>query len=119
MNDEAYRKRIERYRPRLEAELKELEAMREQTVQDREPVQLDQQSVGRLSRMDAMQAQQMAMAAERRRQVQIARIHRALQQMETEDYGFCVTCGREIPDGRLDADPAAHLCVACAGANAP
>jgi DnaK suppressor protein len=64
--------------------------------------------------MDALQAQQMALAADRQRQVQISRIRRALSQMEQGDFGYCVECGNEIPDGRLEADPSAHLCVNCA-----
>lgn len=106
----------ERFRPRLEQMLEELLALRETTAQDRAAVELDQQSVGRLSRMDAMQAQQMALAADRQRQAQIARIRRALKQMEEGDFGYCVECGTQIPDGRLEADPAAHLCVNCASA---
>ena len=114
MSDEAERARIARFLPRLERELRELSQERERTSRDRDPVELDQQSVGRLSRIDAMQAQQMAIAAERRRQVQAERIQRALRQMATGEYGFCAACGEAIPVARLEADPAAHLCVKCA-----
>jgi DnaK suppressor protein len=115
-DDEADRdhRRAERFRPRLQDELRELLDLREQTSQSRDPVELDQQSIGRLSRMDALQGQQMALAAERRRQVRVTRIHQALRRMEEGEYGCCVTCGEEIPDRRLEADPAAHQCVACA-----
>ena len=105
---------VARFRPRLERMLDELLALRETTESDRATVELDQQSVGRLSRMDAMQAQQMALAADRQRQAQIARIRRALKQMDGGAYGYCVECDTRIPDGRLEADPAAHLCVNCA-----
>ena len=77
MRDERARLKIERYRPRLQSELEELLALSERTAEARGPVQLDQQSVGRLSRMDAIQAQQMALASERQRKLQIARIRRA------------------------------------------
>ncbi|MEX0751451.1 MAG: TraR/DksA C4-type zinc finger protein [Xanthobacteraceae bacterium] len=110
------RQRIERYRPRLERLLEELLALRDASAQGRAAVPLDQQSVGRLSRMDAMQAQQMALAADRQRQAQISRIRRALSQMDHGEFGYCLECGNEIPDGRLNADPAAHLCVSCAKA---
>jgi DnaK suppressor protein len=108
--------RIERYRPRLERLLEGLLALRDSSAQARAAVPLDQQSVGRLSRMDALQAQQMALAADRQRQAQISRIRRALNQMDNSEFGYCLECGNEIPDSRLNADPAAHLCVSCATA---
>ena len=111
---DAYTQRIERFRPRLERLLEELLALRDSTAQSRAAVSLDQQSVGRLSRMDALQAQQMALAADRQRETQISRIRRALSQMESGEFGYCAQCGNEIPERRLDADPAAHLCVSCA-----
>jgi DnaK suppressor protein len=65
-----------------------------------------------------MQHQQMALAADRQRQVQVSRIRRALKQIDDGEFGYCLHCGNEIPEGRLEADPAAHLCVACAKAQA-
>jgi DnaK suppressor protein len=103
-----------KFRPRLEAMLAELIAAREATAAGRAPVELDQQSVGRLSRMDAMQQQQMALAAGRQRDSQIARIRNALDRMARGEFGACVKCGEAIPEPRLEADPAAHLCVRCA-----
>ena len=106
--------RGDRFRARLEQMLDELLKLREASTQGREAVELDQQSVGRLSRMDAIQVQQMALAADRGRKLQISRIQRALKQIASGEYGYCFACGIEIPDGRLEADPAAHLCVQCA-----
>lgn len=105
---------IERYRARVEQELAELEALHQSTEADRAPVALDQQSVGRLSRMDALQGQAMAGAADRRRAVQIARLRRTLVRMEEGGFGFCTECAEAIAAGRLDADPSHHLCVNCA-----
>jgi DnaK suppressor protein len=105
-----------KFRPRLEATLAELEAERESTAAGRAPVELDQQSVGRLSRMDAMQQQQMALATDRQRETQIARIRNALDRMDKGEFGICADCGEDILEKRLEADPAAPLCVACAGA---
>jgi DnaK suppressor protein len=36
--------------------------------------------------------------------------------LERGEFGYCVECGNEIGAGRLDADPAAHLCITCASA---
>ena len=108
--------RSAKFRPRLEETLAKLMAERDATAEGRAPVQLDQQSVGRLSRMDAMQMQQMALAADRQRNGQIGRIRNALDRMARGEFGYCVACGNDIPDARLEADPSVHLCVACASA---
>lgn len=112
------RQRVDKFRPRLEQMLNELLSLRESSMQDRAAVQLDQQSVGRLSRVDALQAQQVALAADRQRQEQISRIRRALSVMDRGEFGYCVKCGNEIPEGRLEADPSAPLCVGCASIRA-
>jgi len=79
-------------------------------------VELDQTRVGRLSRMDALQAQAMSQEAMRRRQIDLANIAAALGRIDSGDYGFCMECGNEIPYGRLKIDPAGALCVDCARA---
>lgn len=81
---------------------------------DRAPVVLDQESVGRLSRIDAMQMQAMAIAQLRRRQAERAAIDAALLRMETGDYGYCVRCGEAIAPARLEHNPAVPTCIDCA-----
>lgn len=81
---------------------------------ERAPVVLDQQSVGRLSRMDAMQRQAMAQETARRRAAEVARLTSALARMDDVDFGYCAECGDEIPLRRLEIDPGAALCVRCA-----
>jgi DnaK suppressor protein len=95
---------------RLRAELQD----REETSKEAgKPVELDQASVGRLSRMDAMQAQQMAQESERRRQEQLLRIEAALRRIEAGEYGYCFVCGEEIDVRRLNADPGNTRCIHC------
>ena len=77
-------------------------------------VELDQASVGRLSRMDALQGQQMAHEAERRRQRQLLAVEGALRRLDAGDYGLCFICGEDIHPRRLQADPTATRCVTCA-----
>lgn len=84
------------------------------TAANRTPVQLDQQSVGRLSRMDALQVQAMAQAEEGRRQQRLRLIDAALKRIDEGDYGCCLSCGDDIPEKRLAFDPAATRCVDCA-----
>lgn len=102
-------------RKRLNDKRRELEADSALSPDSRAPVELDQQSVGRLSRMDALQQQAMAQAAERARKRDLMRIEMAERRLKDGDYGFCDDCGEEIPDGRLAIDPMAERCVKCAG----
>lgn len=100
-----------------------LETRRKELVQraliskdSRDPVELDQSRVGRLSRMDALQGQAMAQETERRRNVELQRIDAALARLDTDDYGYCLTCGEEISKKRMELDPAAAVCIDCASA---
>ena len=77
-------------------------------------VELDQARVGRLSRMDAMQGQQMALEAARRRQHQLVNIKAALGRIESGQYGYCFGCGKAINPRRLAFDPANTRCIDCA-----
>ena len=101
-------------RQRLEEKRKELEGLSSLSKEARETVALDQQAVGRLSRMDAMQQQAMAEAQERTRRHDLQRIELAYRRIADDDYGYCVECGEEIPDGRLAIDAMAERCVRCA-----
>ena len=103
-------------RQRLAAKRKELEDVSALSSDARKPVELDQQAVGRLSRMDAMQAQAMAQATERARKRDLVRIEMAERRLAEGEYGYCVECGEVIADGRLAADPMAETCIRCASA---
>lgn len=76
-------------------------------------VTLDQTSVGRLSRMDALQSQAMLQEAARRREQSLQDIGDALRKMDLGDYGFCEECGKEIAEKRLQFNPTARYCVDC------
>ncbi|MCG8562477.1 MAG: TraR/DksA C4-type zinc finger protein [Hyphomicrobiales bacterium] len=101
-------------RAALQARQDELEKLSESSADARATVTLDQASVGRLSRMDALQSQAMAQATERQRAAELARIKSALLRMEEDEYGYCIVCGEEIAPKRLEIDPAASHCVKCA-----
>ena len=103
-----------RFRLRVEAELAKLLKESSDSAENRAPVALDQQSVGRLSRMDAIQVQEMAQANERRRQACIVGLKAALVRIDHGLFGECHNCGESIPEARLDFDPTVRLCIACA-----
>lgn len=105
----------------LEQITRKLKAMREALLSEsadsadsRATVTLDQQSVGRLSRMDALQGQAMAKAEEERRQLMVRRIDAALTRLEREDFGECIECGEWISAKRLEWDPTVLKCIDCA-----
>ena len=99
----------------LERERVEIVNLSGTTEDERRPVELDQQSVGRLSRMDAMQVQAMSKALDVRRQGRLVIIETTLRRLESDDYGYCEVCDEAIPAKRLEIDPSARRCVKCAG----
>jgi DnaK suppressor protein len=56
----------------------------------------------------------MAQAEERRRAAERTRVRAALARLDEGEWGWCLTCGEEIAEGRLERDPAATQCIGCA-----
>jgi DnaK suppressor protein len=104
---------LKKIKKQLEAQRKELLKRVELTEDDRKPVELDQAQIGRLSRMDAIQVQEMALEQERRREIELKKIGAALLRIKDDEYGYCTHCGEDISPKRLEFDPAAPLCVDC------
>lgn len=102
------------YRQRLIHLREELRQLQETGKSATATVELDQSSMGRLSRMDALQGQAMAQASARRRQQQLAGIEKALRRLDSGDYGYCEACDEPINPRRLDVDPLATHCLDCA-----
>lgn len=105
---------ISRFRDLIETRLRELAAEDAMGRDSQAIVTLDQQAVGRLSRMDALQSQAMAKAHQSRRDVQAHRLCAALVRLEQGEYGACEDCGEWIAEKRLELDPAAAKCISCA-----
>jgi DnaK suppressor protein len=99
---------------RLRARREELLRLTAEHEEESDPVELDLARVGPLSRMDALQSQAMAAEVERRREVELDRIQRALQRIEQGEYGCCAVCDQPIAAKRLELDPATPFCVSCA-----
>ncbi|WP_448580417.1 TraR/DksA C4-type zinc finger protein [Thermaurantiacus sp.] len=104
----------ESLKARLHARLLELASEDRAAEGSTAPVELDQDAVGRLSRMDALQVQAMALAARDRRAAERRRIEAALVRLGTDDFGWCQICGEEIAETRLLNDPAVTHCIRCA-----
>jgi DnaK suppressor protein len=99
---------------RLRTRLLELDAEDAAAAASTAPVMLDQEAVGRLSRMDAMQMQAMALAARERRTRERQLVHAALARLHGDEFGWCRRCGEEIAEARLMNDPTVVTCIRCA-----
>ena len=109
--------KINEFAARLQQIKQELVEIASSAKESTMPVILDQASVGRLSRMDAMQAQQMAQESERRREGQLVRIEGAMRRIEAGTFGSCFKCGKDIDLRRLEVDPTMTRCVGCQSEN--
>lgn len=106
---------FEKARRLLAVKRAEMASLSELSEEARKPPELDQQSVGRLSRIDAMQQQAMALANERARKRELMRIEMAERRLAAGDYGYCVDCGEPVAARRLEIDPMAERCIHCVG----
>lgn len=97
----------------LERQLARLERSMRTTEEAMEPVELDQAAVGRLSRIDSLQNQGLTRNLQERERAKLAQIHGAFRRLAEGTYGLCITCGSEIPFGRLYVVPEAPTCTAC------
>lgn len=91
----------------------ELENLEREALDGRQAVELDQSRVGRLSRMDALQGQAMNNAIAERRRATLARIEAALSRLDEDEFGYCMICGDEIAEKRLELDPTVSTCTSC------
>ena len=82
------------------------------SVKAAEPVDLDQ-PIGRLSRMDAIQQQEMAQATREGAKLRLKQVETALRRIESGEFGLCLECEDDIGYARLTARPEALLCVNC------
>lgn len=71
-------------------------------------------SIGRVSRMDAINNKSINEAALRKAEEKIKTIRFALEDIHKPDFGKCRQCGEEIQFGRLMVMPGSSLCVRCA-----
>lgn len=93
---------LARFREKLLARRGQLLVEDQMSEGDRAPVTLEQDSVGRLSRIDAMQVQAMALAQARRRQTERSAIDAAIARIDVNEFGYCIKCGEDIAIARLE-----------------
>lgn len=102
----------------LRAEKQRLEELLRSSKREAKPVALSE-PIGRLTRMDAMQQQQMTKANLRAYERRQKQVNAALALMAKGDYGDCRSCEEPIGYTRLKARPEAPFCLECQGAREP
>lgn len=100
-------------REELRRQLHRLERSMKVTEEAARPVELDQTSVGRLSRMDAIQNQHLTKNLKERGEVRLALLEDALSRLEAGGYGQCSQCESEVGFERLLVFPETPLCGNC------
>jgi DnaK suppressor protein len=100
-------------RSKIDLRIEELNGLLEDDTEDTKPIEPDV-SIGRLSRLDSMQMQQMALEQKRRQEAELQKLQEALKRIEDGSYGNCMLCRQPIAPARLEAQPDAILCINCA-----
>jgi DnaK suppressor protein len=118
MDQPLNREQLEALREKLEAAERDTLAGLAASTADAKPVGLDL-SIGRLTRVDALQSQHMAEARRQRLTIQLAQIRSALGRILQGSYGVCAECGEPIPFERLKARPEALQCKDCVRSRSP
>ena len=104
---------IAELRDELEGQLAKLQKSMTVTDEALKTVELDQGAVGRLSRMDSLQNQNLAKSLRDRENVRLALIQGALRRLEEGTYGVCTTCGGRVAAERLFVFPESGTCAHC------
>ena len=110
--EELTSKQLEELAASLNSLKKELELFLADMSEGARPVEPDA-AIGRITRMDAMQMQQMAQANRRKSRQRLHQVFAALQRISEEVYGECAECGDYIGYPRLKARPEAPFCLSC------
>lgn len=104
--------RLESFRRRLLDAKGSAAALLDQTKGDEKTVE-PSSTVGRLSRMDAIQVQAMSQMSRRQLQIRVLQYEAALAAIDRGNYGICRECKEPISLARLEAVPEAPFCMAC------
>jgi DnaK suppressor protein len=104
---------ISNLKQQLESQKETLQIQLQESDNSTKPVTLDQQSVGRVSRIDAIQQQQMASANRDQSLALLQEVDVALKRIESDEYGLCLICDEPIALARLQAQPHTANCIIC------
>jgi DnaK suppressor protein len=105
--------RLGRFRVRLEARARDIRTTIDRSADQTTKVKPDS-AIGRLTRVDAVQAGYVSDAVRSQMRAELARVERALRHIDEGTFGMCRSCGDALSDARLEAKPDANLCIECA-----
>lgn len=71
-------------------------------------------SIGRVSRMDAINNKSVMEAALRNKKTKLVKLKMALSNIDNDDFGICSMCSHPIQQGRLIFMPESTKCIRCA-----
>lgn len=71
-------------------------------------------SIGRISRMDAINNKSITEAALRQAEFKLSKLNIVLDKLGKPDFGICLKCKQPIPLGRIIIRPESEYCVNCA-----
>ena len=77
------------------------------------PIALDQTLLGRVSRMDAIQQQEVTASTHRLKSIALQKVTNALALFKIGNFGYCRECDNPIGYKRLKAQPESALCLRC------
>lgn len=100
------KERMEKRILKLEKSIAELEEVTKPVAPD--------VSIGRLSRLDAINNKSVAERTLREQRKDLEMIRHSLTLYGTPDFGKCTRCGSEIQVGRLKFMPESNKCINCA-----
>ena len=81
--------------------------------EDTQPIS-PENSIGRISRMDAINNKSVAEAALRTARKKLSNLRIALSKLDSPEFGTCSRCGNSIQTARLMYLPQSSRCVHCA-----
>ena len=71
-------------------------------------------SLGRLTRLEAMQEQEISVNRLYEAGIRLNKLEYALRKVDTPEYGLCMECEEPIATARLRLMPESSLCIKCA-----
>jgi len=97
----------------LKAELKSTQLKIDEYTELCKPI-APENSIGRISRMDAINNKSVVEAALREAEKKMKQLLQMDKKINDEDFGTCIKCRNTIPFGRLMIRPHSKFCVNCA-----
>ena len=97
----------------LKSELKSTQLKIDEYTELCKPI-APENSVGRISRMDAINNKSVVEAALREAEKKMQQLLQMDKKINDEDFGTCIKCRNTIPFGRLMIRPHSKFCVNCA-----